>query len=228
MTSPQMVTAFKFRMDKADSLNYPNFDNTEIDLLLNQSQERIVKQRYGSTNAKRESFEETQKRTEDLKAIVTNAIIVPSATAVDNIDVLAQFVTLPSDHWFIVQERCSITYADCDNSQITENVPVYGIQHNDVNKVLNNSFLKANKQRILRLMEEGRVELVHDSTTTINTYRLRYIRRPVTISSIVPLVNCELSEHLHDEIIDMAVSLALEDIEAKRFNSYNPIEKTNE
>ena len=61
MTSTEMVTAFKFRLDKTDSLNYPNFNNTEIDLLLNQAQERIVKQRYGTTNTKRESFEETQK-----------------------------------------------------------------------------------------------------------------------------------------------------------------------
>lgn len=228
MTAPQMVTAFKFRLDKTDSLNYPNFENTEIDLLLNQAQERIIKQRYGSNNIKRESFEETQKRTEDLKAIVTNAILTPVANATDNIDVNAQFVTLPTDHWFIVQERASITYNDCKNVSITDTIPVYGIQHNDVNNIISNSFLKANKQRILRLMEEGRVELIHDSTTTINNYRLRYIRKPATISSIIPIVDCELSEHLHDEIVDQAVLLALEDIESKRQQSYNPIEKTNE
>ena len=43
MTAPEMVVAFKFRLDKADSLNYPNFDNTEIDLLLNQAQERCCR-----------------------------------------------------------------------------------------------------------------------------------------------------------------------------------------
>ena len=228
MTSTQMVTAFKFRLDKTDSLNYPNFENTEIDLLLNQAQERIVKQRYGSNNIKRESFEETQKRTEDLKAIVSNAIIVPSATAVDNIRTTAQFVTLPTDHWFIVNESASITYNDCTSVSTTDIVPVYAIQHNDINNVIDNSFLKANKQRILRLMEAGRVELIHDSTTTINNYKLRYIRKPVAISSIGTLVNCELSDHLHDEIVDQAVLLALEDIESRRQQSYNPIDKTNE
>jgi len=228
MSAAEMVQAFKFRLDKLDSLNYPNFLNEEVDLLLNQSQERFIKQRYGNTNTKRESFEESQKRTEDLKVLVSNAILIPAANAVDNIDVNAQFVTLPADHWFIVQERASITYNDCKNVSITDIIPVYGIQHNDINNIINNSFLKANKQRILRLMEEGRVELIHDPTTTINNYRLRYIRKPITISSIGTIVNCELSDHLHDEIVDQAVLLALEDIESRRQQSYNPIEKTNE
>ena len=228
MTAPEMVVAFKFRLDKADSLNYPNFDNTEIDLLLNQAQERLVKQRYGSNNIKRESFEETQKRTEDLKAIVSNAILVPLPNAIDNIDVTAQFVNLPQDHWFIVQERALISYPDCNNANVQETVNVYGIQHNDINKVIGNAFLKASKNRILRLMEEGRVELIHDSNSSIVNYRLRYIRKPVSISSIVPIVDCELSSHLHDELVDGAVSLALEDIEARRQQTYNTIDKTNE
>lgn len=228
MTSSEMVTAFKFRLDKVDSLNYPNFQNIEIDLLLNQAQERIVKQRYGNSNIKRESFEETQKRTEDLKAIVVRSTLTPVANAPDNIDINAQFVTLPTDHWFIVQERCTITYPDCKSATKTDIIPVYTIQHNDVNKVIKNSFLKANKQRILRLMESGRVELIHDPTTTIIDYRLTYIKKPRNISSISPLSNCELSEHLHDEIVDQAVLIALEDIEAKRQQTYNIVDKTNE
>lgn len=228
MTAVEMVTAFKFRLDKADSLNYPNFQNIEIDLLLNQAIERIVKQRYGNSNIKRESFEETQKRTEDLKAIVVRETLVPAANAPDNISSTAQFVTLPTDHWFIVQERCKITYPDCKSASKTETIPVYAIQHNDLNKVINNSFLKANKQRILRLMENSRVELIHDSTSTIVNYMLTYIRKPAKISSTGTIVNCDLSEHLHDEIVDQAVLIALEDIEAKRQQSYNGIDKTNE
>jgi len=228
MTSTEMVTAFKFRLDKADSLNYPNFDNTEIDLLLNQSQERFVKQRYGTTNAKGESFEETQKRTEDLKALVSNAIIVPTATAADNIDVNAQFVTLPADHWFIVEERCTCSYLDCNAVSQSVRIPVYAYQHGDINNVIGNSFLKASKKRVLRLMENGRVELIHDPLVTITNYRLRYVRKPLAISSIVPLVNCELSDHTHDEIVSEAVLLALEDIESRRTQTFNPIDKTNE
>ena len=77
-------------------------------------------------------------------------------------------------------------------------------------------------------MENSRVELIHDSDSVIDEYKLRYIKKPLKISSIAPLVNCELSEHLHDEIIDQSVLLALEDIESRRQQTYVPIEKTNE
>lgn len=228
MTSVEMATAFKFRLDKIDSLNYPNFLSSEIDLLLNQAQERIIKQRYGLSNVKRESFEETQKRTEDLKAVVVNSILTPAANASDNISANAQFVTLPTDHWFIVYEDCRVSYADCKNQTVTDQIPVYPIQHNEVNKVIKNSFLKANKQRVLRLMENGRVELIHDPLVTITSYHLRYIKKPNKISSVAPLVNCELSDHMHDELVDQAVLIALEDIESRRLQTYNSIDKTNE
>jgi len=229
VTAVEMVQAFKFRVDKVDSLNYPNFENVEIDLLLNQAQERIIKQRYGATNPKRTSFEETQKRIEDLKEIVDTAIIVPTPNAADNININSLFCTLPIDHYFIIFENCQVSYLDCDNNTVFKQIPIEAIQHNDYNKIIDNPFKKPNTNKVLRLMESGRVELIPDPLVTILNYRLRYIRKPVTIDSVsVVNVDCELSEHLHDELVDAAVLLALEDIESKRQQSYNIIDNTNE
>lgn len=229
MTAAQMVQAFKFRLDKTDSLNYPNFENVEIDLLLNQAQERIIKQRYGATNVKRTSFEETQKRTEDIKEIVNTAIITPTANAVDNINPFAVFCTLPADHYFVVFENCRISYLDCDGLQAVDTVPVEAIQHNDYNKIISNPFKKPNTNKVLRLMETGRIELIPAPGSSIVDYRLRYIRKPVQIDSVSIInVDCELSEHIHDELVDQAVLLALEDIEARRQQTYVGVDKTNE
>ena len=74
MTIVKAHQEFKFRCDKLDALNYPNFFPEEIDLILNNAQQRIIKQRYGLSNNKRQSFEETQKRTEDLKNVTVNAV----------------------------------------------------------------------------------------------------------------------------------------------------------
>src|SRR6476660_6298555 len=78
MTISEMHIAFKFGCDKIDSLNYPNFTITEIDLLLNQAQGRIIKQRYGINNFKKQSFEETEKRVDDLKNLVYSVILTPN------------------------------------------------------------------------------------------------------------------------------------------------------
>lgn len=227
MTVQEMHDAFKFRMDKFDSLNYPNFEPAEIDLLLNQAQDTFVKQRYGTTNTKKSSFEETQKRTEDLKNIVSRAIITPAANASDNINVYSRFVTLPADHWFIVQELAGISYNDCHNNTVNDRVFIKAIQHNDYSKLINNPFEKPDESTVLRLMENGRVELLPASNVTLNNYYLTYIKKPVAIDLGTP-TNCELSEHTHTEIVDLAVQIALEGIEARRNQTFTPIVLNNQ
>ena len=227
MTVLQMHQSFKFGMDKLDSLNYPNFLDEEIDLLLNQAQDRFVKQRYSKNNIKRESFEETQKRTEDLKIITSNALLTPLPNAIDNIDPDAVFVILPTDHLFILQERADITYTDCIGNAITQTIEVKPIQHSEFSKLIKDPFRQPSKTKVLRLMENGKVELISDGSQ-ISNYRLRYLRQPVTID-LGTNVTSELSEYTHQEIVSIAIQIALEGTEAKRQPTYNnEILNTNE
>lgn len=228
MTIVEFHTEFKTRCDKIDGLLLPNLLTSEIDLLLNQAQDRFVKQRYGKTNTKRDSFEETQKRIDDLKAITRNVIIAPLAySATDNIDTNARFFTLPVDYWFIIQERADITYEDCHGDSITELIEVRPIEHNEFTKVIKDPFKKPNTAKVLRLMENSMVELIFDSAVTINSYRLRYIKAPVRMS-YTGSVTCELSSHTHTEIVDLAVQIALEYVESKRTPGFTGIVNTNE
>lgn len=218
-----MHLQFKFEMDKLDSLNYPNFLETEIDLLLNQAQDRIVKQRYGKNNPKRESYEETQKRIEDLKNITLDAKIIPGIVSPsDGIDLFSRFCILPTDHWFIVQERADISYQNCHGAAIVDTVEVRPVQHSEFSKIIKDPFKRPNNSKVLRLMEGGRVEIITSPNTTLTLYRLRYIKRPVRID-LTNLIDCELSEHIHQEIIDEAVKIALEGVEAKRNPTFTPI-----
>jgi hypothetical protein len=238
MTVAQMHQAFKFGLDKLDSVNYPNFLPEEIDLLLNQAQERFVKQRYGLSNPKRTSFEETQKRTEDLKELVRHVNLTPSVSTWENITPNSRFVTLPADHWFIIQERAVQICDKCNSYPLYNEVDVnqneysvngmYAevrpIQHNEIGKVIKDAFKAPDYDKVLRVMEDGRVELIPSSVCTPTVYRLRYIKKPQVINiTSTPPVNCELSDHTHQEIIDEAIKIALEGIEAKRNNTFTPI-----
>lgn len=223
MNIASMHTQFKFQMDKLDSLNYPNFQENEIDLLLNQAQDALVKERYGKNNLKKESFEETQKRTEDLKNITVNAVLTPGPVfPADGIDTTSRFFTLPTDHWFIIQERCVITYPNCKNAVVGDLVEVRPTQHSEFSKIIKDPFKKPNSSKVLRLMENGRIEVVTAPGHTVLAYRLRYIKEPIRVS-LAGLVNCELSSHLHQEIVNKAVQIALEGIEAKRNPTFTPI-----
>lgn len=229
MTNSQAQIEFKIRYDKVDSLNYPNFTIVEIDSILNQAYQRIVKQRYGINNTKRQSFEETQKRDDDLKALVQNAMLTPLVYSSNNIDVNANFVILPTDYWFIVQERADLNYQECDNNYVTKRIDVYPASHYDINKFLFNPFKKPSITRILRLMENNQVELIHAPNTNIVSYYLRYIKKPLIIDTInSPNTNLEASDHLQSEIIDEAVKIAIENIEGKRIQTFEQIKNTNE
>lgn len=228
MTAAEQQISFKFGMDKFDSLNYPNFRPNEIDLLLNQSQDRIIKQRYGSTNAKKQSFEETQKRTDDLKNVVKTVILTPLANQAIN-KPNGLFVQLPVDYWFALNEECNLQYTDCHNEIVTARIPVRPIQHDDYNKTIKDPFNKPWEEEIVRLESDTYVELITADNQTVQSYYLRYIKRPVRIDSVsIPNVNCELSEHTHQEIVDEAIKIALEGIEARRQQTFNNIENTNE
>jgi len=227
MTVLDMHQAFKIEFDKLDSVNYPNILPEEIDFLLNKAQDRFVKQRYGTNNTKRQSFEEIQKRTDDLKRLVKIENITPSPNTQSNIDINAQFVDLPDDYWFTVQERATITYNNCHNIPVTEKVNVKAIKHDNFNTIISNPFEKPNTQKVLRLMAEGFTELIHAPNVTINLYHIRYIKEPRRIS-LINNSTCELSEHTHQEIVNDAVSIALETLESLRTRTFDQIIKNQE
>jgi hypothetical protein len=245
MTVAQMHPSFRFGMDKLDSVNYPNFLTEEIDLLLNQAQERFVKQRYGVTNMKHTSFEETQKRTEDLKELIRDITITPIAFSVSNISSKALFYNLPADHWFTIQERIIQTCDKCNDFTMYEEVPqgdgsvelvlrnvkyaeVRPIQHLEFDKIINDAFKAPDYDKVIRLMYENKSEIITATYCRSLFYKMRYIKKPVTID-FTTSTDCELSEHTHQEIVDMAIQIALEGIEAKRNGTFTPIiNNTNE
>jgi len=221
MTAQEMHISFKQGLDKLDSKNYPNIEPEEIDLVLNQAQGVFVKQRYGKSNSKKESFEETQKRIEDLKALIKTQVLSPLPNNVNNINSNAVFVELPKDHWITIQEITNVTYVSCGEIIVSEDVYTQSIQHNDYSKLINNPFAKPQDDKVLRLVTMNGVELLHSSTSTVNNYKLRYIKQPVKIDSLsIPNVDCELSEITHQEIVNIAIAITLENIEAKRLPTF--------
>ena len=63
------------------------------------------------------------------------------------------------------------------------------------------------------------VELITDGDYTITGYFLRYLKTPVVVS-ITTSTDCDLSDNIHEEIVNMAVDMALENIEQPRYQSH--------
>jgi|ERR1035437_2345377 hypothetical protein len=221
MNVAQMHIAFKIGVDKVASLNYPGFEPEEIDFILNQSQDEFVKTRYGGNNLYRKGFEETQKRTDDIRTIVKRTAIAPLPVDPTN-KPFGQFYPLPSItgdlYWFSVQEEVDANVIDCNGNSVKQRIPVKPITHDTYSRMILDPFNKPSDTELLRLDVAGQAEIITAPNVTVNNLLMTYVRRPVRIDVVLPQ-DCELPEHTHQEVVNTAVGIALEGIESRRTQS---------
>lgn len=215
MNIGQMHIAFQLELDKTNRLEYPDFLPEERDYWLNRSILDTVRQRATGRNATATSAEETEKRRDDLRNITKN-YSVSVFTQNSNNKPNGYFVTLPDDYFYTLNEEVLYSHNDCHGNTVTDRKPVRPTTHDRYNKVIYDPFNKPYEEEILSLPYEGNTnELLFEPGDTPITYYLRYYRMPAEVS-LSGGVDCDLSWHLHSEIVVNAVNLAIENIESPR------------
>lgn len=120
MNIGEMHIAFSIGVDKIDSKQVPPFEDEEIDLLLNQGQDRFVKQRYQGNNAYRTSFEQTQKRIDDLRTIVVREYglvgLFAGEANVYDFTVPRDYDYLTNLRLYVGRAKCGKKFSDTDSS----------------------------------------------------------------------------------------------------------------
>jgi hypothetical protein len=241
MTVEEMHYEVKLKLNKIDSQNYENLIVPEIDWYLNEAQDLFIKQRYGISNSKRKGFEASQKRIDDLREIVVKGIIIPFITS--SADLNSFQACLPEDYMFYIRSRIDLNKEKCGDK---EAVSAVQIQHDDLNEVLNDPFYSPSfewEEVPIVFMQgsigenpcrDGTVIGYSDGTFILTNLRLDYLRHPLRISwgdgfditnsytypngvTAVGLQNCELAEHTHHEIVDIAVMIASGDLDHPNF-----------
>jgi len=225
MTISEMHDAFKLELDKIESLQYPSFTTNEIDYWLNRAIREFVKTRYSGINPKREGFEQSQKRIDDLRTLVREVTVPCTITGAikPNGYVLtdgfgnAQFST--AAYWLSLGEEVSIT--PTGSTAIRQGVTE--ITYDEYTYELDNPYstyrLHYGKAKPLRLFYNNTIEFISDGTYAVNNAYIRYIKSPVEV--VYSTIDCDLPENTHDEIVSLSVRLALENIEQPRHQSYS-------
>ena len=231
MTISEMHTAFKLGLDKTESLQYPSFLAEEIDFWLNQAIRKFVKTRYSGINSKREGFEQSQKRIDDLRTLTREVTITctgagaikPNGYVLTNGFSNAAFTSIP--YWLSLGEEVTISYTSTttrNGGTVTKRVGVVDITSDSyrskVDDPLSDHVLHYDEARPLRLFYNNTIEFITDGNYTITEAYIRYIKQPVTV--VYNTTSCDLAEHTHEEIVNMAVQLALENVEQPRLQSY--------
>lgn len=228
MTIEQFHLEFKVAFDKVDSSAYPEFESGEIDIYLNEAQDRFVKQRYGYNNIYGVGFEQIQKRTEDLKEIVKSRY-----TALEKVDSYEEMGmnVYKADIYDLYQDK-GLTTASTDEymffikalaNSCSDTCCVFSkvklVQQDDIATIIADPFNKPKLNKPIIFFEDGSIYIWTVEGATVDGFYVTFIKRPAKMNLGTyggTKTECELSEHTHKEIVQMAVGIALENIESPR------------
>lgn len=226
MTIEEMHYDFKMKLNKLDSKQRRNFLIPEIDWLLNEAQELFIK----SVAAPRGrdaamGFERTQRSMDDVRVLVKEETVAAGGNTVHGAYAYSA-ATLPKAYWYFVRGLVLAKRRGCDKT-LTCTLRIR--QHDDLNHMSPfdrsdvmwrevNGLFRGNELLLEKPMgEEDRVE--YPSVV------LTYMRKPVYMhfakghglgkhymlpsgERLDGKRDCELPEHTHREIVDIAVMLA--------------------
>ena len=93
------------------------------------------------------------------------------------------------------------------------------VQHDDISKLIEDPFNTTKYTAPLTTIRTNYIDLYTSDIFIIDRVKITYIRKPQKISLSLG-IDCELPEHCHQEIVDMAVSSILEGISDPRYKSH--------
>lgn len=220
MTTREMHYDFKRKFNKIDSQKNRNLLVPEIDWLLNEAAELFVKKVATPKVENGLGFESSQRITEDLKTIVKPGTWL---------NVVNNVISLPVDYLYFVRCRVKLSKNNCKSKEGV----LYIREHRDLfeeSNFYNGSF---EWREVNGVFTDQGIQSFTDGTFTIDQAKLTYIRKwpyfhnaqdftggsytnlnGVVLTGTVP---CDLPEHVHREIVDIAVMLAASEVPTSDF-----------
>ncbi len=217
MTIKDMHYDFKKKYNKIDSQQNRNLLIPEIDWTLNEAYELYVKMIAQPRTKSYLGFEVNQRSIDDIRTIVINN---------NCLNVVNNVVTLPIDYWHYVKGHADISKGTCLNVRAKFHVR----QHDD--DFENSPFDNSNFEwrTVNGLFYQNGIQVYTDGTFKVNKVCIDYIKKLTYIHNaedfrggtyklpsgvtLTGSVNCELPEHTHREIVDIAVLLASGEIQS--------------
>lgn len=237
-----------------EALRYINIEDKpyskEIEYWLNRAYEKFVKTRVFGNNFKREAFEQTQKRIDDLR-LLTKTVRYryvdgagdPNRNIISN-DIDApgvhedsrQFVALPNDYMFLVSDSAFIEPINpsehpCwpkdrmgDFLKLRTDTIEVTLEELDsrLNNTLSEHRLHRTTAKPLKRISRDTISFYTDNDYRLNMYELSYIKKPskIDLHNSHNVEFTEMPEHTHSEIVKMAVTMFLENRSDNRYQAH--------
>ncbi len=210
----------KVKLNKVDSQQYRNLRVPEIDWLLNEAQEVFIKMIAQPRIKNGFGFETSQRSIDDIRTIVVNNL-TPLVISNFNVQDNSYQADLPDNYMFFISGYACIAKGTCTNQRAR----LYVKQHDDTHE--ESPFDSSSfewREVNARFFEDG-LRVFTDGTFIIESIcEFNYLKKPAYIHNAQDYVSgtynlpdgtvltlsqdCELPEHTHREIVDMAVLIA--------------------
>ena len=218
MTAERMQEECRIYADKVDSATLPELLVREWNYFLTEAMHRFIKTRYGLTNIYQQGAESIQKRIDDLQAIIVTEDLNDTNLVIDN--TYSQYPSqailleqLSQNYMFFMKCICKVSHRNCDRE---DDLKI--ISHDKWGRVMNDPYNRPEKWATVGLFESNKLIILYGRQSTLESVKFTYIRIPQDIEYVPNGVStdCELAEHTHKEIVQMAVSLAIESVLSPR------------
>lgn len=190
---------------------------------INEAIDKFWKTRYSGLNFKQRGFEQDQKRTDDLRTLVTKRTY--KDIDISKVNQEEYTVTLPDDYVILLGDTAGIAPADGITNDCWEKDSEgnYKVKYSDtiegtietVDRIKENSLseyhLKYTKAKPIKLMQDNTITLYTDGQYKVAEYTIEYLKRPskVTLVDTPTDEYTDLPAHTHMEIVKIAVQLIL-------------------
>lgn len=216
----------KLELDKTSALELPSFETEETDYWINSAIRKFGKTRYSGLNIKNTGFEETQKRIDDLRTLISqyddaspsaSTTFVASGGYSSDLPIAGSGVG-NEDYWFTLAEEVNIV-VDTTETRVGITESTFGEYRFRFDDPFSEHILHYGTAKPLRIFNGDSVEFITDGNYTVDDYHLTYLKTPTAVVYSTG-TDCDLPEHTHDEIVKMAANMMLENIEQPRYQTH--------
>lgn len=228
MNTTEFSDRFDLLWNNIASNQAPGLNEWEKSIFLTKAQEEIVKNYFTEKgNSKQDGFDDSIKRQSDFSTLVDTqsyTMVSPSSGTYEDFVILAsnkaKVVSIQDEIFLILNEE--VSYTANGNSVLKVVVP---ISYQEYDRVMQKPYKYPPKNQVWRLcsgvITSNRVlEFIGVFPSGVTpSYKVRYVKRPapiilttlsdgLTVNGKSAVSECELPDHLHDEVLQRAVEIA--------------------
>ena len=233
-----MQIALRLNLYKSTALSGSSIDflTEELTFWLNEAQLRFIKQRLFGTNYKTSGFEQSAKRFDDLNNLVTKSSLISlsQSTYADNV-LSAPISTVINDSnnpylYFVTASLEDQSGRNFEVGSLIDHASAQKLYADVLNQpYIRRPLVSINKNTTSSSSTDMEVLVIYDNNQLFvpTGITIQYIRRPRTLSltgsGTYETSTCELPLSTHNEIVSIAASLLLENIESQRVQTFEQL-----